>query len=155
MELRRHIWAIWNMSEFWKLWYIFIGGGICLFAHTEADRTMKQLRKLADILFGITKQSVWNLAQVRRQLQKTAVIFLRLFLFLKRWAHSIFLPVCRGEICPSRQCRRQCKFLHFYSFVVSLSLKLFKFDEIVGVKDFAWKSDSVKFWTKLLSACLH
>ena len=30
-----------------------------------------------------------------------------------------------------------CNFLHFHSFVVSLSLKLFKFDEIVGVKDFA------------------
>ena len=35
---------------------IFIGGGISLFAHAlEADGNMKQLRKLADILFGISK----------------------------------------------------------------------------------------------------
>ena len=65
----------------------------------------------------------------------------------------------RGGICPSRQCRRQCKifasgvnfsiFTHFLCFFL---LKLLKLGEIDGVKFLAWKSDGVKFLTNSMSA---
>ena len=64
----------------------------------------------------------------------------------------------RGEICPCRQCRRQCKifasgvnfsiFTHFLCFFL---LKLLKLGEIDGVKFLAWKSVGVKFWTNSMS----
>ena len=60
----------------------------------------------------------------------------------------------RGGICPSRQCRRQCKifasginfsiFTHFFCFFLLKLLKL-------GVKFLAWKSGGVKFWTNSMS----
>ena len=66
----------------------------------------------------------------------------------------------RGEICPCRHCRRQCKifasgvnfsiFTHFLCFFL---LKLLKLGEIDGVKFLAWKSGGVKFWTNSMSVC--
>ena len=62
------------------------------------------------------------------------------------WQHivlDIIQNACedRGGICPSRQCRRQCKifcqrckFLHFYSFLCFFLLKLLKLGEIDSVK---------------------
>ena len=62
----------------------------------------------------------------------------------------------RGEICPSRHCRQQCKifasgvnfsiFIHFFVF-----LSLLKLGEINSVKMLALKSNSVKFWSNLIS----
>ena len=67
-------------------------------------------------------------------------------------------PAGRGEICPSRQSRRECKifasgvnfsiFTHFLCFFL---LKLLKLGEIDGVKFLAWKSGGVKFWTNSMS----
>ena len=68
------------------------------------------------------------------------------------------VPLVRGEICPSRQSRRECKifasgvnfsiFTHFLCFFL---LKLLKLGEIDGVRFLAWKSGGVKFWTNSMS----
>ena len=55
-----------------------------------------------------------------------------------------------GEICPSCHCCQQCKFFHFHSFFVFLSLKLLTLGEIDSVKVLAWKSGSVKFRTNIV-----
>ena len=49
-------------------------------------------------------------------------------------------------------CQR-CKFNHFHSFFVFLSVKLLKLGEIDGVKVLAWISVIVKFWTNLMAGC--
>ena len=58
----------------------------------------------------------------------------------------------KGEICPSRHCRWQCKIfasgVNFSIFTIFciLSLKLLKLAKIGGVKVLARKSGSVRFW---------
>ena len=76
----------------------------------------------------------------------------------QEWDGPLYRAAIRGGICPSRQCRRQCKifascvnfsiFTHFLCFFL---LKLLKLGEIDGVKFLAWKSDGVKFLTNPMS----
>ena len=120
---------------------IFTGAGICLFAHVlEADGTMKELRKLADILFGISKVcGTWHKLDAScRRLQSYFCDFScsqknELTLSFYLFAEVRFAP----HVSAGGSVKFVCKFLHFHSFVVSSSLKLLKFDEIDGVKDFA------------------
>ena len=62
------------------------------------------------------------------------------------WIHML-QQRSRGEICPCRHCRWQCKIFAsdvnisiFTHFIVFLSLKLLKLGEIASLKFVAWKS---------------
>ena len=64
----------------------------------------------------------------------------------------------RGGICPSRQCRRQCKifasgvnFSIFTHCLCFFPLKLLKLSEIDTVNFLAWKYGGVHFWTNSMS----
>ena len=70
-------------------------------------------------------------------------------------------PMSRGGICPSRQCRRQCKifasgvnFSIFTHFCVFFLLKRLKLGKIYGVKFLTWKSSGVNFWTNSMSVSM-